>query len=95
MEKELIRELYLGNLRPFLTAQSQTQQMVELKAELEEIINGIKHAKDNVEIENLLFRLDECINQLIDENGLFFFKAGLKFATDFYTEINDDSLYNI
>ena len=41
MEKELIRELYLGNLRPFLTAQSQTQQMVELKAELEEIINGI------------------------------------------------------
>ena len=65
------------------------------KEELEEIMNEIKHTKDNVEIENLLFKLDECINKLVDENGLFYFKAGIKFATDFYTEINDDALYNI
>ena len=58
-------------------------------------MNEIKHTKDNVEIENLLFKLDECINKLVDEKGLFYFKAGIKFATDFYTEINDDALYNI
>ena len=95
MEKELIRELYLGNFRPFHTAQSQTKQICRIKEELEEIMNEIKHTKDKVEIENLLFKLDECINKLVDENGLFYFKAGIKFATDFYTEINDDALYNI
>ena len=48
-----------------------------------------------MEKENLFFKLDESINKLVDENGLFYFKAGIKFATDFYTEINDDALYNI
>ena len=94
MKKELIREIYLGNFRPFHSAQPETQKINDIKKEIKEICFKIAKANDKEQIQ-LMLELEDYINRLVDEYGVFYFTAGIKFWHDFSLELSDDSLYNV
>ena len=95
MKKELVREIYLGNFRPFHSAQSKTQEIDEINKAIKEICSKIMLTNDEELRSELLFEMEDYINRLVDENGLFYFKAGIKFGRDLNKEIDDESLFNI
>ena len=96
MKKELIREIYLGNFQPFHSAQPETQKISYIKEEIKEICSKIAKAKDNDEEQiQLMVEMEDYINRLVDEYGVYYFTAGIKFWHDISLELSDDSLYNV
>lgn len=95
MKKELIREIYLGNFRPFHSAQPRNEIIDNIKKEIKEICKKIASTNDGEQIKILMLDLEDYINRLVDEYGVFYFTAGIKFWHDFSLELSDDSLYNV